>query len=200
MKGESTLRILEHIGTTSLAMVDLTAAFLGAGYGASLGKIKREFAGRQKKRSLRHSMKLEEKQLRQRFYTMLCRLKKDDLIRKTIFYNKPFIALTSKGRRHLSVLKKKRENAFPKSTYDQYSAKNKRFTIAAFDIPESERRKRAWLRSALRNLGFQCIQKSVWIGKVKIPEPFLNDLKSLRLVEYIEIFEISKAGSLQQLT
>ena len=43
------------------------------------------------------------------------------------------------------------------------------------------------------------IQKSVWIGKVKIPKEFLDDLFKLRLIDYIEIFEISKAGSLKNL-
>ena len=68
------------------------------------------------------------------------------------------------------------------------------------DIPESERKKRAWLRSALKNLNFKMIQQSVWIGKVRIPEEFLRDLRNMHLTEYVEIFEISKAGSLQQIT
>ena len=76
----------------------------------------------------------------------------------------------------------------------------KQFTIVTFDIPERERRKRDWLRGALRNLGLAMVQKSVWIGKVKIPGELVEDMKSMRILDFVEIFEISKTGSLQQVT
>ena len=77
--------------------------------------------------------------------------------------------------------------------------RNDAFVIIAFDIPEKERGRRSWLREALRNLGMKMVQKSVWMGKVKIPEAFLNDLRSFHLVDYVEVFEITKTGSLEHL-
>ena len=71
--------------------------------------------------------------------------------------------------------------------------------IVSFDVPEKEKRKRGWLRSTLKNLGFRMLQKSVWIGKVKIPEAYLEDLKRLRLLSYIEIFAISKRGTIRHI-
>ncbi|MBM4388891.1 MAG: CRISPR-associated endonuclease Cas2 [Deltaproteobacteria bacterium] len=69
----------------------------------------------------------------------------------------------------------------------------------AFDVPERERRKRTWLREVLRNLGFECVQKSVWIGKVKVPRQFLRDVRRYHLAEFIEVFQITKRGTLQQI-
>src|SRR3990167_838001 len=75
---------------------------------------------------------------------------------------------------------------------------NNRLIIVIFDIPERERRKRAWLRLALKNIGLKLIQRSVWMGKVKIPKEFLDDIRELHLVNFVEIFEITKSGSLNQ--
>ena len=72
--------------------------------------------------------------------------------------------------------------------------------IVVFDVPEKERRKRDWLRSVLKRLELKMVQKSVWIGKVKIPKELLDDLFNLKLLDYVEIFEVSKSGSLRQLT
>lgn len=194
-----TLKVLEHIGNAVIDVADLTMGFLESGYGASPWQIMGAFERRQIKRSKRHEEKLSMKRSRQRFYSMLHRLKKDNLI-EAMDENKKFFQLTSKGKRYLQALKKRRIDALPDNSYGKHDSKSSKFTIIVFDIPESEKRKRAWLRLALRNLGFQLIQKSVWAGKVKIPRQFLDDLRDLRLVEYVEIFEISKSGSLQQLT
>jgi hypothetical protein len=43
------------------------------------------------------------------------------------------------------------------------------------------------------------VQKSLWLGKVKIPEEFLVDIRKLSLLDYVEIFEITKTGSLKNL-
>ena len=71
--------------------------------------------------------------------------------------------------------------------------------IVSFDVPERERRKRDWLRDALRNLGLRMVHKSVWIGKQKLPREFLADLARLRLTDFIEVFEVGKQGSLRHI-
>ena len=80
-----------------------------------------------------------------------------------------------------------------------YSKEKGQFTIVVFDIPEKERSKRAWIREVLKNLDLKMIQKSVWVGKVKIPKQFIDDLDKFNMVDFVEIFEISKAGSLKQI-
>ena len=51
---------------------------------------------------------------------------------------------------------------------------------------------------ALKNIGLRLIQQSVWMGKVKIPKEFLDDIRELHLANFVEIFEITKSGSLNQ--
>lgn len=198
MKGELTLRVLEHIGDTAISMLDLASAFLGAGYGASTSKILSEFDKKGRERSQKNAEYLKMKRQRQRFSTMLCRLRNNGLIEEKINKDKSCVQLTSKGKQYFEMLKKRRSDALPNTRY-KYKLKDGKFVIVVFDIPERERRKRAWLRSALGNLNFKMIQQSVWAGKVKIPEIFLNNLRELQLMEHVEIFEISKTGSLQQL-
>ena len=142
---------------------------------------------------------LKAKRQQQRFYSMFHRLKKDGLIEENIKNDKSFFQITSKGRQRLKRLKERQADALPGNSYKTCDLKKSKFTIIVFDIPESERKKRAWLRSALKNLNFKMIQQSVWIGKVRIPEEFLSDLRNMHLTEYVEIFEISKTGSLQQI-
>ncbi len=193
------MRILECIGDVAIDMIDLTAAFLTAGYGASAGKIEREFKKRGGERLQRRANQLEEYRQKRRFDKMLYRLKNDGLVEDKVNDSKSYFKLTSKGKERFEILKKRRANALPDATYYVHSQKSDKFVIVVFDIPERDRRKRDWLRSALRNIGFRLVQKSVWMGKVKIPKEFLDDLKELRIVEFVEIFEISKAGSLRQL-
>jgi|SRR3989344_4097507 len=199
MKGDVTLKLLKYIGNAAVDVSDLTAAFLESGYGASPQKIMNKFEKRSIMRAKNKEAKSEKERFRQRFYSMLHKLKKDGLVDVAIENKKSFLRLTSDGKRRLLALKKIHANALPDNSYSECGAVNGKFTIVVFDVPEKERRKRFWLRSALRNLGFQLIQKSVWMGKVKIPEMFLDDLKESRLIEYVEIFEISKTGSLRQL-
>ena len=67
--------------------------------------------------------------------------------------------------------------------------------VISFDIPEKERRKRDWLRFALKQLNFHMIQKSVWWGKTKIPKEFIDCLKELKIIDYVEIFRVIKSAS-----
>jgi len=82
---------------------------------------------------------------------------------------------------------------------DYQKERGNKFIIVVFDIPEIQKRKRNWLRAALKNLDFKMVQKSVWFGRVKIPKEFLDHLCEMKLIDYVEIFEISKTGSLERL-
>jgi hypothetical protein len=41
------------------------------------------------------------------------------------------------------------------------------------------------------------VQQSFWIGKTKIPQEFIKDLKKMNLIDYVEFFQAEKLGSLQ---
>lgn len=194
MKGSILLKVLETIKNFSAHNADLFEAFLKAGYGASMGKMDFEFNKLQKQRR-----KYEiEKEQKKKYYDLLYRLRKDNLIEEKINSTQKFFILTEKGIKKLNKLKESiGDNKLSLLNYQKEIGDKS--VIIIFDIPEKERKKRTWLRSVLQKIGMEMIQKSVWIGKVKIPKKFLEDLRELKLVDRVEIFEISKSGSLEKL-
>lgn len=197
MKGEIILKILEVIEGMVVGTADVLDAILSSSYGASYGKLNYEISKRQRERQSNLIEREFKKQERQKYYNLLFYLKKAGLIEERNKDNKKFFILTKKGKNKLTLLKNKNNEKLPKFSYEK--EKGSKFTIVIFDIPETERRKRDWLRVVLRNLDFKMIQKSVWIGKVKIPKEFLDDLFKLKLIDFVEVFEISKTGSLDHL-
>ncbi len=198
MKGKLLLSFLEKIGETMVASSDFFAAFLAAGYGASMKKLEYELSKRQNAREREHYKFELERARQQRYRNFLQYLKDDGLIEEKMKGKEKFFTLTTKAARRRQELRDRAIKQLPdRNNYTQKAANTS--VIVSFDIPERERRKRAWLRSALHHLGLQKVQQSLWMGKVKIPDNFLNDLVRLRLTDYIEIFEISKVGSLRHL-
>lgn len=72
----------------------------------------------------------------------------------------------------------------------------KRNTIVMFDIPEQDKEKRAQLRAELIGLGFELLQKSVWIGGGPLPKEFIEYLRQLQLLSHVHIFSIHKTGTI----
>jgi CRISPR/Cas system-associated endoribonuclease Cas2 len=193
MRGEITLKILEFIENLAVGTADLLDAILSAGYGASYSKIQYELSKRQRERYNKEIKREIRRRRRQKYHKIIYKLKRDGLIKEKFGNNKKFLIITKKGRDKLSSLKAKNNRKLPETYYQK--EKGDKFVIVIFDIPEAEKRKRAWIRSALRNLELKMAQKSVWIGKVKIPKQFIDDLYKLKLADFVEIFEISKTGS-----
>jgi CRISPR/Cas system-associated endoribonuclease Cas2 len=195
MKGDLTIKLLETVGEFSGFAADMVGAFLRAGYGASRSRMDFEFNKLRRRRESATAEKYEKS----KYYKLLSKLKSQGFIMEKARDVGPGIfVLTSAGKRKLAKLKKRRAEMFPPKHY--YKEKGGRFVIIIFDIPENERRKRAWLRSILAYLGLEMIQKSVWIGKVKIPKDFIADLTKLNIIDHVEILEVNKTGSLKQLT
>ena len=197
MKGNITFRILEAVSSTALGAVDLFDVFLSAGYGVSQGKLLREFS----KRESGHTSALLEKEewfrARARYHNMLSRLRRDGLIRETKKEGRKYVSSTGEGIRKFLVLRKHMKNALPDNTYKGEAGSNA--VIVVFDIPEKEHRKRRWLRGALKNLDLTMLQKSVWFGKTKIPKQFIDDLDRMKISTFVEIFEVTKTGSIEAL-
>lgn len=198
MRGEITLKFLEFIKDFANFNMDMFEAFLRAGYGASYGKLDYEFNKLQKERR-KYEIEWEEvKRHRKRYAQFLYMLRQDGLIEEQSEGDGKKLLLTKRGQEKLDKLKEKYLKRLPPTTSYKKEGNNK-FIIATFDVPEKERKKRAWLRSVLKNIGLKPIQKSVWMGKAKIPRKFIDDLLELKLINFIEIFEISKTGSLRHI-
>jgi len=125
---------------------------------------------------------------------ILFKLKKDGLVRVNNKNGVKFVSITSIGKKLLEKLRLKKKDELPVADYEKQVDDDLKIVI--FDIPEKEKRKRWWLRNALRNLNFKILQKSVWIGKSSLPEKFIKDLSNLRLLNYIKIFSVNKKGNL----
>lgn len=163
-------------------------------YGTSYSRMDFLIAQRQRIRA----KKTIKKEKKQNFYDLLYRLRKEGLVLECKKDKSCFFKITSKGKEILEGLRLKKANALPTASYK--TENDNLLKIVIFDIPEEERRKRDWLRAALKNLEFKMLQKSVWAGKIKLPQGFLADLEKLNLLPYVEIFAISRTGSLKQLT
>lgn len=193
IKGSLTLRALEAIEEIGCGVSDLCFIFT-LPYGTSRGRALHELERRKIDRLVRIQRLREAKEKRQQVYNLLYHLQKDQLVARS---HEQGLRLTGKGMRMLEKLRKRRERAVPSTAYE--AKKSNTLTVFVFDIPEGDRYKRSWLRSALKNLNFTMLQKSVWIGKTKLPKSFLDDLEALDLFSYIHIFSVSKAGSISGL-
>ena len=190
--------VLEAIGSSAEGIVDGFAAFLSAGYGASFSRINYEIGKRESARFTEMLEREEALRARQRYHNLIHALTRDGLVQKRTAKNKALLILTKEGRKKLEFFRAQHVGAFPPALYHKEAGDT--FIIVTFDVPEKDRRKRDWLRAALKNLGLTMVQKSVWLGKIILPPAFLEDLHALRLVHFVEIFEVSKTGSLHYLT
>mgnify|MGYP001558204146 CR=1 FL=1 len=133
---------------------------------------------------------------RQKFYRLLNHLKSQGLIEGEKRGKKTFWQITKKGGEKLALLRER--NLYGKEGACYEAEGDDTFKIITYDIPIAEDKKRSWLRWSLENLGFTLLQKSVWVGKKKIPEKFLINLRKRKMITYIHIFEVRKSGTLKE--
>ena len=186
MKGDLTRKVLEVTGEGLVTTADIITAILESGYGASASKMNKNYrrleVSRTKEILYREKMKS--------YHNLISKLNCDGFLaakRKNWF-------LTAQGRKKLEKLRKRMVEHIPRKNYT--AMKSKDLTVVSFDIPEQEKRKRNWLRDILANLDFKMLQKSVWIGKNKIPSELLNDMRKLEILDHIRIFSVNRTGSI----
>ncbi len=185
----SRLKVLETIIGVALGTGDLIVAILDSPYGSSLGKLQYKIKQREVERS-RNAHAWNEKQ---RVRVCLSRLKKQGFIEQ----HGKIWKITKTGKQKLRELKKKTFLSYPIAHYA--TEKSNELIIISYDIPETEKRKRVWLRKQLTEMGFTLLQKSVWVGKIKLPRKFMDDLNYLNLMSTIHIFAVTKTGTVQNL-
>ncbi len=191
MKGERRIKILQAIENSFSLLEELFFVFT-LPYGSSIRKVEYALAQRRKKARLEK----DEREKRIRFNDLLYRLRKDGLVEEKGKGDTLRFELTLRGEKYLKNLRSKKLPDLPSTRYEHHH--DDALKIVIFDIPEREKRKRVWLRSALGNLKFNMLQRSVWIGKTKLPDQFLADLGRLDMLSYVEIFAVSGRGSLRR--
>lgn len=180
--------VLDALQGAALTGGEILDVFL-SGYGESYRKVKRGIYS--SKRAPRESWG-ERYGESQKLYATLNRLKRDGLIEKTD---------RKKGRASIWKLTKKgeekrKQKSDPSGNRYGEEATDDHLKIVIFDIPETEKQKRTWLRHVLAELEFTILQKSVWIGTRRLPRQFIIDLQKAKLTQYIHIFEVKKGGTI----
>lgn len=186
MRGEIIYKILNSLGNKVFDYIDFTNAFLKAGYGASGGKIRYEFYKIQDKKI---QLQLNKQKIIN-FKRYLSKLKSEGLILEN---KSKQIYLSTKGKNKLNIFKK----SFPLNK-DLYKEKaGDKVIVISYDIPIAFNKERNILRDMLRMLGFHLVHKSVWVGKVALSKRFVADLNGLGILDYVEILEVTKNGTLK---
>ena len=189
-KGEVIPKILEALQVQAEATVNLLDIFT-SGYGESYRKMRRTIKyGTPQFKTDWASLYRD----RQNFYSLLNQLKNDGLVRKIENKSKRGSTwqITRKGLAKLNLLRDSPVFKYKKELSDE-------LIIVSFDVPEKERQKRDWLRAKLHLLDFNLLQESLWLGRTKIPEEFIHDLRERGMLEYVKIFEISKQGNIAKI-
>ncbi len=181
-------KILDFLQDRTFDMVDFSKAFLKAGYGASLSELDYKFMKENRKRKKYQLERYRKRHLQKYIY----KLKKEGFISQN--EEKEF-SLSVKGDERLKVLQ--RHKILDKNSYKKI--KSNRVVIVSYDLPNLFNRERDMLRDVLRALGFKMVHKSVWVGKVKFPKSFILGLEKLKILDFIEILEVTKNGTLAEL-
>lgn len=64
--------------------------------------------------------------------------------------------------------------------------------IVMFDIPETKKAEREWLRWHLKKFNYSMIQKSVWVGPSPLPKEFLDYLEKIKIKDGFKTFKLAK--------
>ena len=187
MRGKHILTVLNFIGEGVSSYMELSEAILRGGYGGK--RIDSELSKIKKRNKLSRGLANEKKRLS----SLLFKLKRDKIL--AVDSESKRFYLTTRGENKLLEL----NNLFSDCSLSRNYPVSEEggYKIVIFDIPERLSCQRIWLRSVLTNLGFKMLQKSVWIGDNKIPKELIKDFSKLKLLDYIEIFEVVKRGSLK---
>jgi predicted transcriptional regulator len=194
MKGDLIFSILEKLGDSATNSIDLFCAYLNAGYGANIKKINYElYKIRQGKKINNNKIKKDK----DRFNKFIFSLKKDGLIEKKGTGSDAIFYITKKGVNKFKKIKETNNYFLPEINY--LKPEGNVVILISFDVPEKRRKERNWLRGVLNYLEFKQIHQSVFVGKGKLPKNFIDDLKDLKLFDFIEIIEVGKMGTLKSI-
>ena len=196
------LKALDH---GFLDMSDLFDFFMSRALEGSAYRLSKEGYKTFKKRSWQRRVALnaanQEREDKKRFYNLIYRLHVQGLITKTQKGMDATLSITKKGTEKFRAtehcLARETKTSYPHGTPTRYEKKKAASSIiVSFDIPEKEKSKRNWLRSVLRNLDYEMLHESVWIGTNKLPKDFMEEYRHMNMTKYIHIFSVVKKGTI----
>ena len=136
----------------------------------------------------------EEYRRRQNFYSLISKLKRDGLIEQKGGRGSLW-KVTKKGKERSKRSKTKLSNL----SWVNEHEKSPVVIIVSYDIPETFREERRWLREILKLLDYEMVHKSVFVGGTRLPEEFFRELENKKILEGVHIFEVGKHGTLAKI-
>ena len=128
---------------------------------------------------------LERKKRRRQFSQFINYLKEQGYIRVAQLKGKKGVLLTLKGQRKGLRAKFRLYSEFK-------TRKDKKWIMVIFDIPEVKRKYRDDFRDFLISLGFQNLQKSVWVCPYDVLKELEEIIRIYSLDKFIRIFIIQE--------
>lgn len=128
--------------------------------------------------------KYEREKRRRNFYQFLYYLKKKGYIKIENLEGKKGILLTKKGKQEALKIKFK--------TMKKKRRKDGKLEMLIFDIPEKYRKLRDIFRNHLKFLGYQMLQKSVWLTPFDVFKETEKLIREYSLDKYIRRFIIEE--------
>jgi DNA-binding PadR family transcriptional regulator len=119
---------------------------------------------------------------RQRLYETAARLKRKGLIEFRIENGRKKMHLTQAGRDQIQKITARTKSITQPRKWDE------RWRMVMFDIPEKKKQLRNRIRLIVRNLGFYCLQDSVWVYPYDCEEVIAlikTDLRIGRDLQYV---------------
>ncbi|MBI2450295.1 MAG: CRISPR-associated endonuclease Cas2 [Candidatus Nealsonbacteria bacterium] len=131
--------------------------------------------------------KLEDKRSKQQFAQFVNYLKRKGYIKIENLKGKSGILLTPRGRE-----KALRCRIFARDNQFIQKRKDGKWIMVIFDVPENKRRYRDELRKILYALGFQRLQKSVWVCPNDVLERLEEAIRIYNIDYYVRTFLIEE--------
>jgi len=120
------------------------------------------------------------------FSQLVRRLKQNGYLKTLKIKDNKAIMITSKGINKLFKIQLK--------TMERTKRKDNKWQMILFDIPEGKRKQRNYFRESLRYLGYQQLQKSIWVCQYNTLKETKDLIKRYNLKPFIELLLIDRVG------
>lgn len=127
---------------------------------------------------------LEKKRQKRQFSQFINYLKRKKYIKIENLKGKSGILLTSQGREKALIAKRE--------LLQKRKRKDGKWVMIMYDVPESKKKARHFLRQTLLSLGYQCLQKSIWVSPYDVFKETEEAIRVSLLDEFVRIFLIEE--------
>lgn len=115
-----------------------------------------------------------------KIYTHIYQLEKRGYLEKYKHRDLEFVRLSDKGKDALETFKREKDG---------------KWKMIIFDIPESQRQVRDYLRTKLKQLGFKKWQHSIWITPYRLPGDVVSELQLLSEKYFVRLITIESINN-----